>query len=87
MQHLISLIDDHVLETLESQESRTAHEVNQTTGSGNEQIATLRKQRDLLTKRATTVDDTGTKHGTITKASSLIKDLGGKLSVGADDED
>jgi uncharacterized protein YoxC len=86
MQHLISLINNHVLETLESQKSRTIHEINQPTRGSNEEITALLEQWNLLTKRATTIDDTRTKHGTVAKASGLVEDLSSKLSVGADDE-
>src|SRR6187402_3401895 len=81
VEHLVSLINDHVFKTLKGQDMRTVDKVTKTTRSANEDIASLLKLQDLLTDWATTIDDTRAKHGTIAETTGLIEDLGSQLST------
>lgn len=87
LEHLISFVNDHVLEALQGEKVRSVNEVAKTTGCSNENIAALLKLDDLLGDWTTAVDDAGTKHGSIAETTSLIEDLGGKLTSWADDQD
>jgi hypothetical protein len=86
LEHLISLVNNHVLETLQSQNFRAINEVHETTRGANDNITTLLELLDLLADRATSIDDARAKHRAVTKAPSLVKDLGRKLTARADNE-
>lgn len=62
VQHLISFIDDHVLETLESQDLRRIDEVTETTWSANQHVTALTKLLNLLALWTAAIDDTRTEH-------------------------
>jgi hypothetical protein len=66
---------------------RTTHEIKQATRSSNQEITTEVELSNLITDRSSTVCDTRSKHRTIAKTTSLIKDLAAKLASGGNDED
>lgn len=86
MKHLISLVKDHVTNTAEGQESGIVHEVDQTTGRRNENVAALLELGALLTGRTATVNDARAKHGAVAKLPGFGEDLNSQLTAGADDD-
>ena len=86
VEHLIGLVDDHVLEATKSQNARAVDEINQTAGGSNEDIATLAEEPDLISDGSATVDDAWTQHGTIAKLAGLVEDLDSKFTGGNDDK-
>jgi hypothetical protein len=87
LEHLISLVNDHVFETLQSQDLRTTNKVHKTTRGANDNVTAFLKLSDLIADGAASIHDAGAKHGAVAEAPSLIKDLSRKLTVGTDNKD
>lgn len=85
-EHLIGLVDDRVLDATHGEEIRLIHESAQTTGCGDEDVATLAEVVDLLTHRVSTVGNTRAEHALVAHASSLVKDLNSELAGRNDDD-
>ena len=73
--------------TVQGEDVRFAHDVDETTRSSNENVTTFLELSDLLTDWTTTICNAGTKHGAIAQTTSLIEDLCAKLTSGSDNED
>lgn len=86
MQHLISLINDHVAQATQGQDMRTLNEVDETTRRGDQYVASLGKLTDLITNWTATVGDARAKHGTVAELASLVEDLDGQLASRDDDD-
>lgn len=63
-----------------------AHEVVETTGSGNENIAPLAQGLGLLADWASAIYDTRTKHRSVTELPSLVEDLRRQLTGWGNDD-
>ena len=85
VKQLVGLIDDSEANAVEREQVGLAHEVDETTGGGDEDITTLAKLDHLLSHRSTTIGHTGTKHGAIAQTTSFIEDLATELTSGSDD--
>lgn len=86
-EHLIGLIDNHVLEAAQRETLwLIGDEINETSWSSNENITALSDLVELIAARATTIHNTRTKHRAVAEATRLVEDLNGKLTVGANDE-
>lgn len=59
---------------------RLTHEVDNTTGRSDKDVTTPLELFTLEAGGCAAVNDTGTHHGAIAEASSIIEDLGCKLS-------
>lgn len=75
-----------LLHTAERQNVRLVHEVEQATRRADQNIAAFLELLSLVTDGSTSVHDAGTKHRTVAKTASLIKDLGRKLAGRSHDE-
>lgn len=87
MKHLIGFINDHIADTAQRQDLRAIHEVNQTAGGGDEDVAALRDLLHLFPHRAAAVDDARAQHRAITEFAGLVEDLNGQLAAWTDDHD
>jgi hypothetical protein len=67
-------------DTSKRQDVGLAHDIDESTRSGNEDVATLVELSNLFTDRATAICDAGTKHGPIAQTTSLIEDLAAELA-------
>ena len=66
---------------------RSRHDVNETTRSGNEDVATFSQFSHLLTHGTTAVCNAGTQHRSIAQTSSFVEDLAAELTSRSNDED
>ena len=87
VQHLVSLVDDHVTQAAKSEHIGTLDEVNETTGRGDQNVATLGELANLLCDRTATICNAGAQHGAVAELASLIEDLDRQLTCRADDND
>lgn len=85
MEHLVSLVNDHVLESTKRQVVGTVHKVDETTRRGNQNVAAKRQLIDLVSNGATTVNNARPQHAAVTELSGLHKDLDGQLTSWTDD--
>lgn len=76
-----------LLDSAKRQNVRLAHEVDYAAGSTDQDIASLLELFALETRRHTTVNDAGAKHGPIAESASIVKDLSRKLTRGTNDQD
>jgi hypothetical protein len=79
VQHTISLIENEVLDILE-RDAATLDEINETTWSGNQEIAATLNLAELGTDIGTTVDDTGADPRSVGKLAGLVVDLRDELT-------
>ena len=87
MDHLVGFVDDGVLDTTKRQDMRLVHEVDETTRSANQNVASLLQLHALLTDWTTAIDDAGTQHRAVAETASLIEDLSGQLTSRGNDDD
>lgn len=87
IQHLIGLVNDRVLDTAHGQDVGVAHEVNQATGSGDEDVTALAQILDLLAHWVAAVSSAWTQHALVTHLARLVEDLDRQLAGGNDDQD
>lgn len=85
IKHSIGLIEDEVLDVGKT-DSSSLHQVDKTSGSSREEIATSVKSSDLLSNVGTTVDDRGSGPRSVGELSSLVVDLRDKLTGGGEDK-
>lgn len=85
IQHSISLIKDKVFNVGE-RDSSSFHQVNQSTRSSREEIASSVEGSDLLSNVGTTVDDSRSDPRSVSKLSRLVVDLRNELSGGSKDQ-
>lgn len=86
-EHLISLINNHVLEAAQREALwLVGDEINKATWGSNENITALGDLVELVAAGATTIHNTWTKHRAVAEATRLVEDLHGKLTVGTNDE-
>lgn len=85
VQHAISLIEDEELDVLEG-DAATLDEIDETTWSSDEKIATTLHLAELGTDIGTTVDDTWLDPGSVGKLASLVVNLGDQLTGWCQDE-
>ena len=86
VEHLVSLVDDCVLDAVHAENIWLAHEVHETTTSTDEDIATLAQVLDVHAEREATVSDAWTKHRAVAHATCLVKNLHRQLAGGHEDE-
>lgn len=86
-EHLIGLIDNHVLEAAQREALwLICDEINETTWSSNENIAALGDLVELVAAGPTTIHNTGTEHRAVAETTGLVENLHSKLTVGTNDE-
>lgn len=85
VEHLVSLVNYHVLESTKRQVVGTVHKVDEPTRRGNQNVAAKRQLIDLVSNGASAVNDTRPQHAAVAELSGLHKDLDGQLTSRADD--
>lgn len=86
-EELISLVDDGELETTEREQVQVLHEVHETTGGRNQDVAAHLQLLTLVTGRSTTVDHARTQHRAVAQTACFVEDLASQLSGGTNNED
>jgi len=87
LEHLIGLIDDEVAKSFQREHVWAAEKVDQTAGSGNEDVAAPAKETDLVPDGPAAVANARSKHGAVTKLARLVEDLDRQLAGGSYDYD
>lgn len=77
---------DHLLDAAQGENVRLVHEIDNATGGANQDVAALLKLLALKTRGSTTIGDARTKHRAVAETTGLVKDLGGQLTSGADNQ-
>jgi hypothetical protein len=85
VQHAVSLVKNQVLDINEG-DAATLNQVDETTGSSNEQIATTLDLAQLGADVGTTVHDTRADPGAVGELAGLVEDLGDQLTSGGENE-
>lgn len=85
VEHTIGLIENEPATGLET-DLATTHHVQETAGSGDEDITSFTELTELQSRIGTTVDDTGMGPGAISELAGLFIDLKGELTSGGHDE-
>jgi hypothetical protein len=80
VEHLISLVNDHVLQAAERQDFGTSDEIFEATRSSNQDVAASRKKAALLADRDSSVDDTRSEHGAVAQLSRFVEYLHSQLT-------
>lgn len=85
VKHAVSLVKNEVLDVLQG-DATTLYEVDQTSGSSHQEIASTLDLAKLRTNVGSTVDDARPHPGTVGKLPRLIVDLRDQLTGGCEDE-
>lgn len=85
VQHAISLIQDKVLNVGEG-DTATLDQVDKTTRSGSQHIASTVDSAELLANIGTTIDDAGADPGAVRELAGLFPDLRSQLAGGGENE-
>jgi hypothetical protein len=86
-EHLIGFVDDSILDASHREDVRLVHQVLKTARGTDEEVAALAKLLKVDTDRNSAVRADRTKHGAITKATSLVEDLLSQLAGRDNDND
>jgi hypothetical protein len=85
VQHAISLVKNQVLDVDEG-DTATLNQVDQTTGSSDQEIAATLNLAQLGANVGTTVHDTRADPGAVGELAGLVEDLGDQLTSGSENE-
>ena len=87
MKPLVGLVKDHEAKAAQCQHIRSLHEVAQSSGCADQNIASFLQAGDLVKHWAATVNDARAQHRAVAKLSGLVEDLNGQLTAGTNNED
>lgn len=85
VKHTISLIEDEVLDVLQG-DTTTLYEIDQTSGSSHQEIASTLNLAKLRANVGSTVDDTRSHPRTVGELPRLLVNLGDQLTGGGEDQ-
>ena len=85
VQHAISLIEDEVLDVTQG-DTATLDQIDETTWSGDKEIASTLHLAELRTDIGSSVDDTWLDPGSVGKLAGLLVNLGDQLTGWSQDE-
>ena len=86
MKHFVSFVNDNVLESIETEDIRSVHEIDEATGGANKDIAALLQILNGVEDAWTSVYDARAKHRTVRELQSLLEDLHSKFASRNDDQ-
>ena len=86
VQHLVSLVNDHVAQATKGENVGALDEINEAARRGHQDVTALGELDDLLAYGTATVDNAGTKHGTVAELAGLVEDLNSELAGRSDND-